>query len=373
MNLLSGRIKEIVIISIILIVILSYGLFFYLQRITESNIRGSLFEQEQMQQIRSTQAISEHIGSDLSLVINMLDGLANSIYLQQGDLSNYETKQLIEEKFTQFNTTINRLFVLDKDDVVTISLAPKRSDIFVGADYSFRGWVKETRKNLIPVFSDGFERQNVYRIFITYPIINRTSGEYIGLLGTSIPAVEFFAHYGNVDNINSQFLVAYNKNATMLAVGASKELIGQNFFGSVAQKFINHNEILNNATHRLLSGNSDYAVYDYGKGERLTTGYPIFVNGEPKYFLQIVTPTEEIDARVGDVLFIQRIRLFSFLAGTTAAAITVLIVLLTKWNVILRKEVKRRTRELEESYDDMKHYSDTVIAELKRNETIKGK
>ena len=72
-------------------------------------------------------------------------------------------------------------------------------------------------------------------------------------------------------------------------------------------------------------------------------------------------------ARVGDVLFIQRIRSFSFLAGTTAA-ITVLVVLLTKWNVILRKEVKRRTRELEESYVDMKQYLDTVIAELtKRN------
>jgi hypothetical protein len=73
-------------------------------------------------------------------------------------------------------------------------------------------------------------------------------------------------------------------------------------------------------------------------------------------------------ARVGDVLFIQRIRSFSFLAGTTAAAITVLVVLLTKWNVILRKNVKRRTRELEESYVDTKQYLDTVIAELtKRN------
>jgi hypothetical protein len=41
--------------------------------------------------------------------------------------------------------------------------------------------------------------------------------------------------------------------------------------------------------------------------------------------------------------------MFSFLAGTTTAAIAVLILLLTKWNVILRKEVKRRTRELEES------------------------
>lgn len=32
----------------------------------------------------------------------------------------------------------------------------------------------------------------------------------------------------------------------------------------------------------------------------------------------------------------------------------------------IRKEVKRRTRELEKLYDDIKQYLDTVIAELKR-------
>jgi hypothetical protein len=370
-NLFVGRV-HISIISIIFIIAISYGLLFYLQNITEQEVRHSLFEQEIQRQQESTKSISGHISSDLSLVMNMLDGLANSVYLQQGDFSGDGTKKLVEEKYIQFNTTLNRLFIVDKDDVVTISLAPKRSDIFVGADYSFRDWVKETRSSLRPVFSDGFERQGIYRIFITYPIMNRTSGEYIGLLGTSIPTVQFFAHYGNVGNINSQFLVAYNKNATLLANGASQDLVGENFFGEVAQKFINHNEILNNSTGRLLLvGNSDYAVYDYGKGERLTTGYPIFVNAEPKYFLQIVTPTKEIYAHIGDVLFIQRIRMFSFLAGATTAAITVLIVLLAKWNVIVRKEVKRRTRELEESYDDMKVYLDTVLAELKRNKTVK--
>jgi hypothetical protein len=370
-SLFVGRV-HISIISIILIIAISYGLLFYLQNITEQEVRHSLFEQEIQRQQESTKSITEHISSDLGLVMNMLDGLANSVYLQQGDFSSDGTKKLIEEKYIQFNATLNRLFIVDKDDVVTISLAPKRSDIIVGSDYSFRDWVKETRSSLRPVFSDGFERQGIYRIFITYPVINRTSGEYIGLIGTSIPTVEFFAHYGNVDNINSQFLVAYNKNATFLTVGASKDLIGENFFGEVTQKFINHNEILNNSTRRLLStGSSDYAVYDYGNGERLTTGYPIFVNAEPKYFLQIVTPTKEIYANIGDVLFIQRIRMFSFLAGTTTAAIAVLIVLLAKWNVILRKEVKRRTRELEESYDDMKVYLDTVLAELKRNKPMK--
>jgi hypothetical protein len=371
-NLFVGRV-HIGIVSIIFIIGISYGLLFYLHNITEQEVRKSLFDQQVQSQMEATKSISEHISSDLSLVMNMLDGLANSIYLQKGDLSGDGAKKIMEEKYDQFNTIVNRLFILDKDDVVTVILAPKRSDIFVGADFSFRDWVKETRSNLKPVFSDGFERIGTYRIFITYPIINRTSGEYIGLLGTSIPTVQFFAHYGNVDNINSQFLVAYNKNATLLANGASQDLVGEYFFGSEAQRLINYNEILNNSTRRLLAGKADYAVYDYGRGERLTTGDPIFVNDESRYFIQVVTPTEEIYAHVGDVLFIQRIRMFSFLAGTTTAAIAVLILLLTKWNVILRKEVKRRTRELEESYDEMKAYLDTVLAELKRDATIKGK
>ena len=371
-SLFVGRV-HIGIVSIIFIIGLSYGLLFYLHNITEQEVRKSLFDQQVQSQMEATKSISEHISSDLSLVMNMLDGLANSIYLQKGDLSGDGAKKIMKEKYDQFNTIVNRLFILDKDDVVTVILAPKRSDIFVGADFSFRDWVKETRSNLKPVFSDGFERIGTYRIFITYPIINRTSGEYIGLLGTSIPTVQFFAHYGNVDNINSQFLVAYNKNATLLANGASQDLVGEYFFGSEAQRLINYNEILNNSTRRLLAGKADYAVYDYGRGERLTTGNPIFVNDESRYFIQVVTPTEEIYAHVGDVLFIQRIRMFSFLAGTTTAAIAVLILLLTKWNVILRKEVKRRTRELEESYDEMKEYLDTVLAELKRDTTIKGK
>ena len=63
--------------------------------------------------------------------------------------------------------------------------------------------------------------------------------------------------------------------------------------------------------------------------------------------------------------------MFSLLAEAGAAAIAVLIVLLIKWRVILRKEVKRRTKELEESYDEVKQYLNTVLAELEQNKRIK--
>jgi hypothetical protein len=370
-NIFGGSIQNISIISIICIIAISYGLIFYVQNITEQEVKKSVFEQEINRQRESTKAISEHISSDLNLIMTMLYGLANSVYLQEGDFSSNKAQNLVKEHYDKFSNIINRLFILDNDDIVTINLSPRRSEIFVGADFSFRDWVKETRENLEPIFSNGFERQGIYRIFITYPIINRTTDEYIGMIGTSIPTVEFFSHYGNVHDINSQFFVAFDKNATLLAVGANKGLIGKNFFGEVAQKFINYNEILNNSTRRLLAGNSDYAVYDYGVGERLTTGYPIYINNEPKYFLQIVTPTEQIYSRLGDVLFVQRIQMFSLLAGAGAAAIAVLILLLIKWKVILRKEVKRRTRELEESYDEVKQYLNTVLAELKQNKPLK--
>jgi hypothetical protein len=76
---------------------------------------------------------------------------------------------------------------------------------------SFRDWLSRQEYNsastsLTPVFSGGFERQGIYRIFITYPIIDRVTKEYQGMVGVSISTVAFFSHYGNVEQINTQFL-----------------------------------------------------------------------------------------------------------------------------------------------------------------------
>ena len=78
MDLLSKRIKEIGVISIILIIAFSLGLLFYIQRITESDIKSNLLLQQKQRQIEYTFDISLHAGSDLDLVVGMLDGLANS-------------------------------------------------------------------------------------------------------------------------------------------------------------------------------------------------------------------------------------------------------------------------------------------------------
>jgi signal transduction histidine kinase len=347
-DLFSSKVKIIGVLSVILIVVFSFGIFYFIQNITENNVRSSLIKEQVQRQLTSTMSISQHIGSDLSLVMAVLDGLGNSAYLQNEELSAEKTKNLIEEKYGLVKNIVDRIFVLDKNDIVTIGLSPEGKDRYLGADFSQRDWVREAKRTLKPVFSEGFERQGIYTTFIAIPIINRENSQYLGLIGASIPTESFFAHYGNVHDINAQFLVVLDKKGTLLAVGASKELVGKNFFGPVVQKFINYNQILDNLTRNLLNGKPGYAIYDYGRGERINTNYPIFVQGQRNYFIQVVTPTNVIFSNIGETLFAERLKSYSLLVGTLIA-VAVLIIFLVKWSSTMEKEVVKRTRELKES------------------------
>jgi uncharacterized protein (DUF3084 family) len=63
MILFSDNVVLLGVISIIIIAVASYGLFFLLQYDNERNIRESIFQQELDRQIKSTNSISQHIGS----------------------------------------------------------------------------------------------------------------------------------------------------------------------------------------------------------------------------------------------------------------------------------------------------------------------
>jgi signal transduction histidine kinase len=280
--------------------------------------------------------------------MTVLDGLTNSAYMQSGDIYSHKTNHLVQEKFNLIDDIIDKIFVLDKNDVVTLSLSQFGTDQYLGADFSQREWVKEAKRDPEPVFSRGFERQGIYTIYIAVPIINRDDNQYMGLVGASIPTEKFFARYGNVHDINSQFLVIFDKNGTILAVGADRALVGKNFFSPLVQNFIDHNEILNNLTRTVLKGNSAYAIYDYGRSERVNTGQPILVQNEPIYFLQIVTPTKVIFSKISDTLFTERLKGYSLLVAVFAS-VGVLLIFLLKWNNTMEKEVIKRTNALNKS------------------------
>ncbi len=340
------------ILAVALIIISSYALFFYFQNQTLEQVKSQLFEEQKQRQIGSTQQIAGFMGSDLTLILSFLDGISNSKYLQEGQFYSQEIRQLAAEKYAQMSKTVDRLFILDAQDITVVGAGNSSSGSStiapVGNDLSFRPWVIETRNTLKPVFSQGFEHLGEYRVIITNPVIDRDTKEYLGLVGVSIPTVRFFEHYGNVYDINTQFIVAYDESGTLLAVGADPSLVGLNFFGDTTQNFINHNPTLNKVTTELLQGASGYAVFDSGRGERLQTYQPIYVAGNPTYFLQVVTPTETIYSQIDPIISKESGKFGLLLAAPTGAA-AILIIFLLLWNSSLGKEVKKRTAELQES------------------------
>jgi hypothetical protein len=356
-----------VIISVIGVVLLSYGLFFYSKNLADENVNQRLFEEQKQRQIEGTNLLAQHMGSDLRLVADNIAGLANSAYLQSGELSGGRTENLAEEVFLRINGIADRLYIVDSNGIITTQINPSGEQSFVGTNVSSFDFVKQTASSLKLVFSDGFaglDGQN--RVAINYPIINRENAKYVGQVGVVIPTVEFFSGFGNVFDIKSQFLVVFDKTATLLAVGANQSLAGHNFFGEAVQGFINRNPTLNKVTTELLQGASGYAVFDAGRGGRLQTYQPIYVAGNPTYFLQVVTPTATIYSNIEEALAGNRIQEFSLLAGTTAA-IAVLIAFLARWNVVLTREVKKRTQTLEEEFNEMKSYLEQVQNELSKH------
>ena len=128
----------------------------------------------------------------------------------------------------------------------------------------------------------------------------------------------------------------------MLANGASKSFIGQNFFNNYTQHFINSNKNLEYFNSQPLRRKGGGTMYQYGNGERLTTQSPIIVQGIPRYFVQVVQPTTEIYSQIGPVLFSERVKMF-LLFTRPIAAVGILTIFLAKWNRTLDSEIRRRT------------------------------
>ena len=349
---LSRKRKEIGIISVLAIIISSFSLFFYQQNITEQNIKDSIFNQYKDRQIETTQIISERIESDLKLIMSILQGIADSVPLQQGELYGDKIQKIMKEKFDQINdiTKVDGLFIADEDNIITYNIVSEGKRSFVNIDISFRDYVQETRNSLRPTFSNGFKGiDNMFSIALTVPIVNSDSGKYIGIIGIQIPTEPFFAHSGNINNVDSQFLVAYDSKKDYLATPRT-QFIGKNFFDNNVQKFFNVTDIQNNYYRKVFSGKllGGSAVYDFGSGERLNTGHPILLQEKPTYFIFVITPTTQIYSHINDILHTERVKGFSLIFGLSFAVL-ILIIFLIKWNNTLNIEVRKRTKELQES------------------------
>ena len=341
-----------VIIAAVLIIIVPLSLYFHLQHETESSIRNSIFEQQKQNQIESSKAIATHLESDIELIVSRLQGLASSPSIMNGDVDSDITKTLLKDYYKIINssTPVDRLFLQDKYGVSVLDISPPNTINYTGTNFSFRDWVNQTRNTMSPVISDiflGIDGKN--RIAMTYPIIikNSSGSFYNGLVGVVIPTNEFFNFYGNIYDIQSQYLAVLD-NKSVVLVHPLPTLVGKPFFGEFTQNLTGHNDNLNRLVRTVISGQPDNSIYQFVNGERLNTGYPVYVEGAPKYAVFVVTPTSFIYSTVDNIIEKERLQMLSLIIGIIAAVL-LLILYLNKVNVTLDKAVKKRTTELEDA------------------------
>ena len=193
-----------------------------------------------------------------------------------------------------------------------------------------------------PIFSNGYAGlDGIYRIAISYPIINIETRQYMGMIGISVPTTRFFEHYGNIFDIKSQYLAVLDRNSDHL-IHPLNSFIGKPFFGSYTQQATGHNNILNSLIRAVMNGKPDFAVYNFKNGDRLT----VVLGGKPTYFVFAINPMSIVYSQINKAISTDTIGMFSLLVGTTAA-IAMLVIFLIRWSNTLDNEVKRRTNELQ--------------------------
>jgi hypothetical protein len=69
--------------------------------------------------------------------------------------------------------------------------------------------------------------------------MNTRTGKYLELVVAVVLVVQFFSNYENIYNIQSRFLVAYDKNKDYIATPRT-QLLGKNFFANDVQEFFHH-------------------------------------------------------------------------------------------------------------------------------------
>ncbi len=340
-------------VAIAVIIVTAFASYFYLQAITESNLKNALLEQQKQRQIDNTEALANHIASDIDGLILRLELLASAPALQRSEFTSDETSRLLWEADVDISkiTLIDSIRLADADGIL-VNTSYEEYRKFMGSDRSDLEYVKEVRATLRPYVSSGYVgATGIFYVAIGVPIINQDTNEYVGIVSAFLPTAKFFERYGNIYDADTQSIIALDGKGTILASGIS-EFVGENIFGENIQGLTQGNTAINQLYSNVLEGRADSALFTANLGERFSSGSPIFVNERPVLYIFVTTPTASIYSQINGILqaeYIQNIVLLIALV----AAVSLLILYLARWTSTLEKRIRDRTQELHTSNEKL--------------------
>ena len=236
---------------------------------------------------------------------------------------------------------------------------------YKGKDLSYREYFSVPKETHTAYYSSLIESNDkVPRLYISYPVINRTgsvgnNGIFTGIVVASIRLESL----GNL--LNNQLFPQFNstialldKNGTILYATGGQQYVGENVFGNKFQSVLSSvvhtsksKDLLNNLTRNSLQGNTGFSDVPIN-GKMNTIAYqPVVVNGK-EFLILYVSAQHDLASDVGSLIVQQQY--FTILVVAIIGIVASIIVFLVfSWNKRLEAIVKTRTGELKQANDSL--------------------
>lgn len=344
----KSRPTRFAIVVLALIVGFALGFSIYFQLVNEQSIKATLFEEQRIRQSQSMEARARQISSELESILGRLQGIANSNYIQEGELSGDRISTLLAENYNPVKESVRSIFILDSNDVETATTVLLDDQNSMGLLHFGKDYVAETKVKLAPVLSRSYSGVNgTSYVILSYPVIQRESGEYLGLVAAVIPLQQILSGLGGpYTTQESEHVLVTDKSGTFI-LADDNDLIGKHFENKeILQRLDNPDDFQNLFTQALAGQSRSIVVDGLYQNERLLVAYPANLRQQTVFVIASSTPTEGIYSKIEGIVFTQRIQTLA-LVGAVVASIAVILYFLARWSETLQREVKKRTKELE--------------------------
>ncbi|HEU4984914.1 MAG TPA: histidine kinase dimerization/phospho-acceptor domain-containing protein, partial [Nitrososphaera sp.] len=312
---------------IIAIIVVSYGLFFYLEMAGEFKIREIQFERSTTEQTKLVQNAAHHAEHFISQSLAKLGSMA-AVGPEAGDaLAAIDT--------AHYAGLQGGMAVLTDENGMVAWASPDMASYGVqkGSVLAGRSWAGPAQG---PAFT-GDEISGAHFMVVALPLFQ--DGRYAGHVAQFI-----------TQEAVSHIVTPGGEGPVMQLLDSEGRFVVHPDEGLAGEPFDSDGQAeLDALVQGMMAGGSEAksAVYSSGGDEFLAVVSPVAVEGRPAYFVLVHVPVAVFYQEINEVLTSQRIQSFSILAGTSVSVI--ILAVFVNRTVSLDREVRKRTKELEES------------------------
>lgn len=324
------------------VLIFLYSFLIYVQANTEQRVVDELVNEKQKNQIQSVSRLTTRLGADFKAIQHDLEHSKNFIESNRGKYTNSELQEHLQGMLREIDafTVTSAIIVLDKDGMITTVASHQDDSKYVGVNVSYREYFIQTKNTMQPYFSEGFVAlDEQLRIFITVPLVDENN-EFDGLIALLLPVAEFATHYENISDIESEYLVILDRYHKVI-VHPDPRLIGADILDENVQKAIQYDERLRTNLLKLFDGQAVSGIYTSFGQERLASGEPVIINGQPQYYVGVVIPTSLIYDLTENVFYQTKIITILLIIGITTSFVFVTMYM-SKYKTRIESEKRKR-------------------------------